>query len=571
MVKPSPGIIQPAPLQAFSMAKASLEGEHDSLPSLPSGEVVPIERPFRPLLYQAGIIDLNDCFSQLPQDIINDCGVIGAVKPKRLARVLGQMKAGLMKSFGLEELTLPNLENQHALYPILSSGIIADMAKTKIFATLLGKHQLGLNRFSPLPNPQNRGEHSIYVAVKLVRTLQHLDDVDHKSLVDKLRGDFKLEGFDTSEIDDENILSLTVNLATAVAITHDLMIPAGGDAVKYLLRQNGVNMDEEQNLEWFLSDENKALRPERDELLEVLDKKLNLTPELISYMLRCVQGKSDTLIGELINPVRGDKMDGDREGYTELDNEAATIFDQGVPDVYLPPTLSVEPDTLQLHLAARLTSAVVTLYLNPDAIVNPTDPKRTGHPDGRLLPVSLIDCSEKRVLSATGELVCTDPVRLGWAAVFRDYMTIYHYAGAQMLGLESELQDRLQELWRQGIGQDILSKENLLAITDARFLEQLINLNDPELLGIIERAQSIGGTSHFAGQIVDTSSATPAEAYKSFPLNPKPGFDSRVQDGGGEITLGEHLARHPTSGPSQFFAIRQEHHRPSRVDVFKVI
>jgi len=508
----------------------------------------------RPILFQVGILDINHAFSLLPSYVIQSCGKMPHVKGEVLYPIIFDLRQALLDNVGMGQLSAKGYQNEHFLYPILERGILADIARTEIFSSLFGKHQLGLNRYSPLPNSHNRGEHSLYLAIEMLRTLQSLDEKDHIRLIRKLRNDFKNEGLPEPKSDEEVIIIAT-NLAATVAALHDLGTPAGGDTIKYV-----TGRKEEDVVEWFLSKKNIALRKQRDELLTVLNG-YGLTPDHIRYLVRCIKEESNSLIGEMINPTRGDKLDWDRMSYTLLDLQAATLLSNEIPEVLLPKNLDRRDKDL---IARKLDLGIKVIIENPSAVLGITGERLS---DIVLLPTNYLDCSERFHLNSEDQLVCTDPQRLSWIAAYRLWMTTHYYAGAQMLGLEWELQNRLQSLARKGVGNKLLTIDNLITKTDEELFHQFEELGDAELAKIIRKSKTTGGTSRFVGRIVDADSQKQAGVLKSFGLNPKIGLDTLVSWKGKTITLAKYLEQKPESEATQFIASNPAGSRNKRVDI----
>lgn len=530
-----------------------------SIERQPTEMVWYVEKPPRPLLNNAGILDLNHWINHLPAEILLEYGRVDLVNPEEMSILISEVKTRVLDQHNLSELKLPNFQAKHELYPILENSPIAALAKTKIFTILFGKHQLGLDRHYPLPNPHTRGEHSIYLTVDLMRTFQSLDEKSHGPLVERLRRDFEGIGrTDLVGLEGSELVERAAGILLATGMLHDLMMPAGGDTLKAFMKNNGVPMDEEDNLAWFFSEENLTLKNERDELRQVIKDTLGIDDGLLAYMVECIQGKSRSLIGSLINPHPdfGDLDDADRRAYVGLDGVVETIFDQEIPTIFL---LSELPPEVQTSFAIRLNEFVKTMMENEG--VNPQEGFRGK--DGMYLPVNLLDCAEQFIITEKYKLVCTNPRRLSWITLFRSYMVAYHYKGAQMQGPEKELSAHLQKLWGQERAANILTKENLLGSTDAEFFAQLDALGVPELSALLKRNETSTGSRFTPISPKIEPSATPLEYLARRYLEKNLGLDSLVLDPsrGKVATLRAYLAGNTQFIPAQLFEKQQEKQR----------
>jgi len=466
-----------------------------------------------PLLVRAGVVDINCVFNKLTPELIDRLGKYPEIDGE-LWPIIFQLKQGALTLLGKEGYFYGGRDNvEHWLYPVTEDGMISEIAKTATFQRLFGVFQLGPSRHYPIHNFHTRAQHSIYFAVDSVRTLQTLDDWDSGRLLEVLKNDLEAVGL-AEGLDDEQILAVSADLLVTSAMIHDLATPAGGDTIKYLL-----DLDEEKSLDDLLKDDSK--------ILEVLRKR-GMGRRHLDFSIKCIQGKSNSLIGQIIHPPDGDYMDGDRRGYTKTDERAIRVLDPAVPTKLLPEYLG-ETDSKSLNKG--LDEIKEALRAGFAAI--------TGKVHDEFLPVSLLDPSEDYVLNAGGKLVCTRPDKLAWLSAYRAWMIALHYAGPQMLGIEYELQEKLDELIKQGKTGDIFETDNLMRMTDAELYAGLSGIEDEELRGILDRKDSFAGTTLFEGEVED--GPVTKKCFAKFPIKIKPGLDSLVLDGGEEITLGKWL------------------------------
>jgi len=491
---------------------------------------LPLDLLTGPIHSAAGVIDINSIFSAIPEVARNQYGQYPNLNSFSLSRFLFyELGSEVFRLAGTRELKVPGLQLTHSLFPIVEGGIIADIAHTQLFQRTLGIHQLGINSYSPLPNPHNRGEHMDYLAVNMARTLHSVYQITPDQLLATIARDLLQAGLPVPATPDQ-LLHLYTDLAMVVATTHDLATPAGGDTLKYLLK-----LDEEADLEYLLSSNCPILKGPRRELLEVLQKH-GLNSAHLDFVIACVQGKSDSLIGHMIHPPQGDHLDWDRKAYTLLDCQAATLLDAEVPES----VVRISNSELDARAAQKLALSLQAFYGDFNAVLSlDSDPPSS-------LPTTLLDESDHYFLDPQGRLVSSQPHRLAWIAVYRTWMTAHHYAGAQMLGLEWELQQKLNQLMAAGSLSEILNRDRLLTFTDHELFDHLRSTDDTELTEILARADQFGTTTQFSGHIT-RQEAPPGTAYAAFPLKLKPGLDSLVFHQGKTITLKEYIASQPHS------------------------
>jgi len=495
------------------------------------------ERLVRPLLARAGILDIDDLFNILPAGLKDRCGIYPDIDSGELFPLIFELTSEVARTLnaGFYSYRLP--DEGHLLYPVVRGGFIHTIAETKLFQRLFGVHQLGLARYYPLPNPHSRGEHSIYLAINMMRSLQALDNKDRNVLLARLQDDFTRAGIYSPDMNDEDLLNTACDLTVLVALMHDLATPAGGDTFKYLL-----GLREEDELEWLIFGNNEGYQEAREELLGILSKR-GLKEKHLRYVIECIQGQSDTLIGQMVSPKDRDELDFDRAAYTLLDCQAATMLNPDeVPSALFPNQLREVDNRL---IFERLVSGIHALGTPFAAVLSLAPLGVRPHELYPLVPTNILDFSEEYCLRDGMGLVCERPDKLAWVAAYRVWMTGLHYAGYQMLGLEWELQQHLITLMEQGMGTNILNRDVLLRLTDDELFQALAELNDPTLGTMIARNATITGASQFSGRLVRQEVENVEPNYARFPLEIKAGLDSLVADDGEMITLQQWIERHP--------------------------
>jgi len=220
------------------------------------------ERLTRPLLARAGILDINDLFNIVPVELRDRCGRYPNINYLELCPLIFELTSGVVRALDTSYYSYREPDESHYLYPVIRGGFINAIAETRFFRRLFDVHQLGLARYYPLPNPQSRGEHSIYLAVNMVRCLQSLCDKDRATLVQRLQSDFIQVGLYSPGMNDDDILNTACDLTVLAAMMHDMATPAGGDTFKYLM-----GLDEEQEIEWLMLSSEKYPK-KREEFLK---------------------------------------------------------------------------------------------------------------------------------------------------------------------------------------------------------------------------------------------------------------------------------------------------------------
>ncbi|PIS15786.1 hypothetical protein COT62_01795, partial [Candidatus Roizmanbacteria bacterium CG09_land_8_20_14_0_10_41_9] len=305
----------------------------------------------------------------------------------------------------------------HSIYPITEGGLISQIAHSFLFDRLFNVRQLGPSTVYPIPTDHTRGEHSIFVTVDMVRTIQTLVNTQPYILAQTLRRDFQKGKIDVDSKNDEEIFEMATDLAVAMGMLHDIATPAGGDTFKFLL-----GLHEERDVTWMFSEEGrKALGKNVDEVVEILRSR-GFDEHHLSYILRCIKGESDTVLGNLISTT-GDELDVDRRGYTLLDSQVSGLLDREIPDPLLPePMLNESLDLTMMALFIinyPISQELMQIY------------PQYAHP-----PTNSLNTSEDYRLNSEGKLVCARPDKLAWIAALRIWNIGSNYAGPMMLGLE---------------------------------------------------------------------------------------------------------------------------------------
>lgn len=501
------------------------------------------ERLAQPLLLRAGIIDLNKAFEQMPKDLISRCGRFPRINGAHFFPYFHDLREETYRILDENEYRAVGYNHKHFLYPVMQGGFIAQIAETKLFRRIFGVHQLGPNRHYPLANDHNRGEHSIYLTVNLVRSLQALDEKNHHNLVSKLRLDFGNNGLIAEAVTDEHIVDLACDLLVVCGMLHDLMTPSGGDTFKYLLK-----MKEEDDLHRLFSEGIPSLDEEKNELMTILSAR-GLNDRQLSYAVDCVRGQSGSLLGEMIHPEGKDQLDWDRIAYTLLDGQTAGFLYQEIPNSLLPKKITHQSEQLVVDwldsVLDTLGRSEISACLGIPLLCAS---RSTNYP---VVPTNFIDPSDNWILDNQGHLICTEPRRLLMVAAIRVWMVGLHYAGFKMLGIESEIQTRLEQLMDRPDVKSILSNENVLSWDDQTLWSELGRINDEKLQAILARRESVAATTLFTGGLVDQSLPIDPKAFKSFPLIIKPGFESLIQYRERVITLESFMNRFPHSSISK--------------------
>lgn len=514
----------------------------------------------KPRFKRAGIWSLDAAFSQLPQCVLKSCGSFPNIDYSRVRELIVHLEAEVPHALEDKEYLLTTNAAQDRLNPIKRNGLVGQIANTKAFGRLMKIAQLGLARDYPLPNWHSRGEHSLCLTVNSIKSLQAMEDADPAQLEERLRDDFTDETFYNHAMDRTAVFDLATDLTVCATTMHDLRTPAGGDTFKYLL-----NIREEDELERFLFGNYIASDYESEELLAILAER-GISENHLRFVTRCVKGESSSLVGDLLSPARGDKLDHDRISYTLLDCEQAGMFWQELPTNLLPKTGSKLQEKM---LYASLSSAIGTLRGDSDAvvggfpIVDPNNGKKYFPPHVNMIDPTTDYCLKDK------KLVCANPEKLAWVAAFRIWMNGLHYAGPKMLGLETELQRKLGDLMRKGIGMDLLTREKLLQFTDDQLYQELIALGDPGLSKIIHNntRTTVGHTS-FYGYATNETQIVP-EPYASYPLKIKPGLDSLVKHEGKVTTLGEYVLQNPDHTANRFILSGIQQFKEMNVVIYK--
>lgn len=482
-----------------------------------------------PLLAHIGILDINHVFNLLPNNSISQLGSYPNLSPN-IFPFIYELKNKTCRILGLGTKRLPEPSRLPVLYPIVCGGFIDQISETKLFNRLFGVSQLSFHPHFPLNNEHSRGHHSIHVAINMARTMQTLSNNSPEILEERLRRDFTQEPFYDPKFRQEEVFKLAVNLAVLTAMEHDQATPAGGDAIKYI-----TGIDEEEVVKWLFLGDHKILEGERSEFLELL-KNHNLTSDHLRFAINCIQGKSNSLIGDLIHPKFGDYLDWDRFAYTSLDTVEVSAFHNELPARLLPKKLSpFEISGIKASLD-RLIASIEDPSIFEAHGLGTREPTPT---------ISFIDPTEDFVLDINGNIVNVNPEKLAWVAAIRLIMTVHYYMGEKLLGYETEIQERLKELIKQDQVSGLLTLENLITLTNDEFRDKVIH-TDPGFSALLGEKHRLPSSVEFkyTSQIQERDKA--GKPWASFPIKIKPGLDSKVIDNGEIITLKEYITRYPS-------------------------
>jgi len=495
----------------------------------------------QPILDRAGIVNLNPYFESLPPELIDAIGMFPDIDYQVLDYLIYFLSNKVNtdnQSWLQEKLSYPQHLNQ--MYKITPSGLIDQIASLKLFDRLFGVAQLGPRLDFPVANTHSRAVHSISTTIDMLRILQVLSDKSSEILELRLRKDFENEKFYDPEMSREAIFNLATDICTFTGMLHDIATPAGGDAIKYF-----AHLDEEVDIEYLLFGSDSNLQLQRDELFAIC-KQRGLGIDHLKFIVNCIQGKSVSLIGDMIHPTKGDLLDQDRAAYTKGDAKSTSVLWHEIPKKLIPAKLP--PKTIEI-LEACLNSIVETCS-NEAVCANSGVPIQ--YPSGKIYlgprpSVSFIDPTDFYFLDKELRLVNSKPEILSWIAAFRTLVTVNYYIGYKLLGIESELQGLLGTLSPEVIG-DLFSKENLLGMTDEQLYSKIKQLGNKDLGYFVHSLRNRFNSCSYSGEIVDSDEDSPGStscALAKFTIKFKPGLDSLILDDGQIMTLKDYLLHHP--------------------------
>ncbi|MBF8249752.1 MAG: hypothetical protein HW400_353 [Candidatus Levybacteria bacterium] len=175
---------------------------------------------------------------------------------------------------------------------------------------LSGIHQLGLNRYFPLPNNHTRFDHSAEVALRTTLVLSRLArDFREGFLALSQHYPLNLDSQLSGREREEEQINKTIRLGAIYAANHDVATPAGGDAVKYIVGSD-ENHDLPMVLDWHRKDFAK------------LCQKDGFNPEeVIEFFVKLAQRKDEGILGQLIH------CSGGKDRGFDLDSICYTLID----------------------------------------------------------------------------------------------------------------------------------------------------------------------------------------------------------------------------------------------------
>lgn len=269
----------------------------EEYPPEPDFRDVEPERLIRPLLFRAGIVDLNQAYDVLPEDQVQRLGTWQKFqKEEQISfRTVGVMKAAFERLNMRNEKLSFNRLIRHRMYPFAAGGYIDRLSETQYFERILNIQQLNWNNGYPLSNYHSRGDHSIYTAINMVRTIAALAERDPARLEERLRRDFAEASFYSEDLSRNSLFDLAVDLAVTAGMLHDLATPAGGDLIKHV-----AGLNEEEDIVWLLTNDLPEYKEGRDELWRILATQ-GLDEAHVNFVTDCIAGRSASLIGDLIH------------------------------------------------------------------------------------------------------------------------------------------------------------------------------------------------------------------------------------------------------------------------------
>lgn len=526
---------------------------------------VEIERLRSPILNHVGLIDINKALETLSpeaQSALRELYKLGGLHPLYLVR--GQIEQDVIQRLDLApDKPFPSREErdkygwpltwmdfghlQNSFYPVVGGGFIAEVANTQLWRRLMEIPQLSWDDMYPIFNQHSRGSHSLYVAISMVRVLQSLHDKSPEGLLERLKIDFTREGLLTGGETDDEILKLAADMAALVGMTHDIYTPAGGDMMK-----NIMGLDEEADIENLLTNSGR----EREAELLALIKGRGLTNEHIQYVIRCVQGRSESLIGEMIHSENGDVLEQDRLAYTIQDS-----FSAGILGVALPRGLSPELGSLEEYNLINYYYEAKSLLIDRSVLGAPGPLQlRTERPS-----LSLVEVADNYILDDNLSLVCTRPDKLAWLAALRAMLSVDFYQGAKLRGQQFEFSTLVKGLLGQGKLSEVLNKETLLQINNKELAKRLRQANEPELSKMLSEMGSTFYSHDYESRLVSDASGFD-ESWFKLPISLKPGLDTKVLDEGKVVSLGEYAKRKENSSAVKLLCeVLDEYHGKTRV------
>jgi hypothetical protein len=489
-------------------------------------------RLLSPLLNHVGIVDLNKAWEQLGnpmQEQLAKSAVLGGHALVWSVRYL--LEDAVFDRLRIDDGTVGIDSIQAAYYPVIGDSFIGNLASTELWERARGISQLGWNGSYPLSNTHSRGSHEFITAINIVRVLQELYDKDAGALAARLRADFMDESFYDESMTDMEICLLAAKLGALTGMSHDIATPAGGDMMKRVM-----GMDEEEDLKALLYGSDPDAKEYRD-----VTQGYGLDEQHLAFMLKCVQGESHSLIGDMIHTVEGDHLEQDRLSYTFHDLQSSGVLRGPIARSLF------NDDSLAEYEEALRTSwqQAYRLLKDEKARVTHTMPLDSSAPS-----LTLLDPVNDYALDIEGRLVNTRPDKLAWLAAFRAMMSVEYYQGAKLRGQEYEIACCLMELIKRGRANDILNRDNLLKVTSEELYAQLRTIDDPELQRLLKASGEWVYPYNYQSEIVPLSEDVP-DVWFSFPVKIKAGLDTPVVDGGIVKRLGDYMKEHPDAVSSR--------------------
>lgn len=480
-----------------------------------------------PHLYEAvGLINFHAPFDHLPAEY--------CVDPYRSTFMLDQLgsTAVYLNSYAQHRTGYSMSPFLPEMKPAARGDFFHRFMRLPIFDRTWKVYQLGLSRDYPISNYQTRAHHQVMTAICMAGSLQTLYDRQPDDLISKLRIDFQDAEILDDNTTDKEVLTKAVRLMVITGGLHDSGTLAGGDTIKYLLKSFGETEDEELLLGKMLFPEGYEFQEPvfqhyRTTLREFMSQ-FGLGEKDLKYVSDCITGRSASLLGEMINPPSGDKLDFDRIAYTLQDWIAFGVLGVDLPRSQLPPIAIFDT---QARLIRSLDSVENSLT-NWDIAA---DYGKRGD-----FPWNTLDPSEDVELSPRGEIIFQVPSRVLALAMLRVSAIVNHYAGFKLLGQEKELQDALYSWVNRHEVPLCLRLPYLLSHGNQELLRDLVNLPElKDIRTIITGLETLEHRPLFGGYHLWNEKEA-ARYWAHFKVKIKPGLDTLVRDEkGGVATLGK--------------------------------
>ena len=490
-----------------------------------------------PLLDHVGIVDLNKGWDAISQSVRDDLTfAYQAIGPMPVWSARYDLEEPVFNTLGIEcHSSIKSTEQYYSIYdqhsygvlrnefyPVAEGSFIDVVANTELWRRTLGIPQLGWKDNYPLENIHSRGSHQLFVATSKARVMQGLHSACPDKLVRRLRNDFTGEPFYDESMSDEEISQLATRLAVLIGMTHDIYTPAGGDMMKHIM-----DMDEEKDAAKLLDDGDERV----SEFISALESQ-GLTRQHMEFAIRCIQGASGSLVGEMIHSEKGDMLEQDRLAYTVQDLYSAGVLGPAIARDLLDDTSISHSEDAIIAAWHKTAQALSDSSIYVAGVVSSEYPRPS---------LSLLDVSDDYILDDSLELVCTRPDKLMWLAALRGMMSANFYQGAKLRGQEHELSLVLKRLKDSGRANAILDSSHLTMINNRQLSEELREIGDPELTVLLDDMDKIIYPRSFESEIVPVEADTSTEWF-SFRISIKPGLDTLVAHEGEVMSLGAYAA-----------------------------